>query len=1297
MKHVSLLLTFCSAMFIHLAGQSVNSNASELKDRNQNEVIIEDIAAILKKLTRPADNEKIQKLTSIKNYFERNLKNNPKTNLEKALSNATVSGQLTPDWLSMLSERWKLIAELKEPDDKLGWVEVRHPRLRQLKFENIYYEAGPPIGAFENAYLSVRFREGSEEDVLNVRLLDPKTNQSHWIVENVLLYPQAEEEGLSFLFSMEGIYPVATRYRVEVKIGKSDEPNQNFVPDLTVSLSPQTFIYHVPLLAAENESYAPIAVEEKDKGNKEKAKQDKKTKTNHSRINQMPNEDLNAKATPSDNMACGPAAAANSLDWLNKFDANLKGKFPDNRRTMLEKLKQYMDRNDTIGVRFDSFVTGKLALIDEYKLPIHVKYQTIHKIGNDKELKSRFGNNKAENKGGAGKEPDWEWFKSEMDKGEDVELHVGYYEIIKVPVKKGSKITKDSLVRKGGHWVAATGYTDHKSGKKTIYSKDDQDQSKKGGTRNNTHELGDYNGKTEFKPRAKKIITLWESTVSESYDSTINRKNALGTKKDFMPYAAVPYPWSTIQLNDERMKPDYPFATARKTTFPWVWVGAGAAGTGVLIWAFTQESDPKRPDTTPVHQIVARCKDVKKLLGADGASTLWISDIDAGSHSTAGITQYDYSPKSFNCRDIGMHAVVLTVTDARGAQASCTANVMVADAMPPNTHCADIQRDVGPNGEYQLKESDFTGMMSDNCTSVSTSFHPQQVNCRQGVAQRITLTGVDPSGNQSTCTVSLRLTDNTAPVIQCAQSHNADLNQNGTTEVPTALLIQHSSDNCGNTTVSPAQLSFSCQDLGTKQYLLTVSDESGNTASCRVDIRVRDLTAPRLLCPTMHTATLDQSGRISLSAQDIVSSATDNCGIQSVTPVQTNYTCSDIGNQRIQFTATDISGNTSTCEVLIAVHDKNPPTLMCKPAAVNLGPTGKYMLTDSDVVAHASDNCGSVNITYSKAEFDCNDIGEKIVTVTATDGSGNAASCATSVQVIAETELKAKCKDKRLSLDSMGKAVLKLSDIDNGSGGGCKPFTLTYNKRDFSCRDTGVIPVTLTATAADGTFSSCTARVSVTDTISPHITCNDVVISLDASGRAGIAAQDALTSQWDNCKIEKFEFSKSSFGCRDIGQNSVSLTATDAFGNKATCDVEANVIDERPPVARCRNIEVTITDPRRPIKISPMQVDRGSTDNCTIASRTVEPDEFTIQHVGPNPVTLTIYDASGNSSSCTAIVTVLPGLKGGDPDKSENNGIDAIDSYTSRQMQKKKNKWLVFWGNLLRNIQINPLYCATCR
>jgi hypothetical protein len=56
--------------------------------------------------------------------------------------------------------------------------------------------------------------------------------------------------------------------------------------------------------------------------------------------------------------------------------------------------------------------------------------------------------------------------------------------------------------------------------------------------------------------------------------------------------------------------------------------------------------------------------------------------------------------------------------------------------------------------------------------------------------------------------------------------------------------------------------------------------------------------------------------------------------------------------------------------------------------------------------------------------------------------------------------------------------------------------------------------------------------------------------------------------------------------------------------------------------------------------ITPELVDNGSSDNCSIASRSLDKASFDCSNVGDNTVVLTVKDPSGNSSSVSAIVTV---------------------------------------------------------
>ncbi|PKA83687.1 putative secreted protein (Por secretion system target) [Ulvibacter sp. MAR_2010_11] len=106
------------------------------------------------------------------------------------------------------------------------------------------------------------------------------------------------------------------------------------------------------------------------------------------------------------------------------------------------------------------------------------------------------------------------------------------------------------------------------------------------------------------------------------------------------------------------------------------------------------------------------------------------------------------------------------------------------------------------------------------------------------------------------------------------------------------------------------------------------------------------------------------------------------------------------------------------------------------------------------------------------------------------------------------------------------------------------------------------------------------------------------------------------------------------------GVSIVEFSATDSDGNTSTCSFTITVIDMEAPVAACQDITVELDPVTGSVTITPADIDNGSTDNCGIVTYSLDIDTFTCGNEGPNTVNLTVTDAEGNSSSCSATVTV---------------------------------------------------------
>lgn len=104
----------------------------------------------------------------------------------------------------------------------------------------------------------------------------------------------------------------------------------------------------------------------------------------------------------------------------------------------------------------------------------------------------------------------------------------------------------------------------------------------------------------------------------------------------------------------------------------------------------------------------------------------------------------------------------------------------------------------------------------------------------------------------------------------------------------------------------------------------------------------------------------------------------------------------------------------------------------------------------------------------------------------------------------------------------------------------------------------------------------------------------------------------------------------------------VNYIAIDPWDNEAICSFEIEVLDTISPVALCKNalIEVlpSVLDT---FILNPELIDGESFDNCGIESLSVFPSKFTCNLIGKDTlVTLTVFDAAGNSSTCTAFLRI---------------------------------------------------------
>ncbi|PHS05045.1 MAG: hypothetical protein COA88_12885 [Kordia sp.] len=99
---------------------------------------------------------------------------------------------------------------------------------------------------------------------------------------------------------------------------------------------------------------------------------------------------------------------------------------------------------------------------------------------------------------------------------------------------------------------------------------------------------------------------------------------------------------------------------------------------------------------------------------------------------------------------------------------------------------------------------------------------------------------------------------------------------------------------------------------------------------------------------------------------------------------------------------------------------------------------------------------------------------------------------------------------------------------------------------------------------APNCISTESITLSVVDDIQPIIACQNLALNIDGDGSVVITPSDIDNGCTDNCAIETMTLSQTVFDCTDIGQNMVTLTVTDAYGNVNTCNATVMVVASSP-------------------------------------------------------------------------------------------------------------------------------------
>lgn len=444
---------------------------------------------------------------------------------------------------------------------------------------------------------------------------------------------------------------------------------------------------------------------------------------------------------------------------------------------------------------------------------------------------------------------------------------------------------------------------------------------------------------------------------------------------------------------------------------------------------------------------------------------------------------------------------------------------------------------------------------------------------------------------------------------------------------------------------------------------LTINDGNGNTSTCTAQVTILDNLPPSITsCASNQDVNLNATCQLVVPDLVAQTTATDNCAA-TVTQSPAAGTILASGHNQthtVVITATDASGNSVSCNVILTGKDVTPPSAVCQNVTVLLDPNGQGTITAADVNFGSTDNCGTVNlVSVSPNTFNCLNLSVPVppsvwINEIHYDNSGADAGEFIELAGTAGIDL-SNYALVRYNGNNPAAAVIYTSSAQITTLTGTIPsqsngygtFAVFYAADGLQNGTSDGIALVNTSTntvvqllSYEGVFT-----VAAGQGLASGMTSTDIGVSESGTLAGGSVRLTGLGNQYGNFTWQA-EAAPASPGAINPGQtfpaaaNTVTLTVNDGNGNTSTCTASVTVLDQIDPVAVCQNISVNL-DANGNASITAMQVDNGSSDNCGIVSMTVTPSTFTCANVGPNTVTLTVTDASGNSHSCTATVTVV--------------------------------------------------------
>ncbi len=501
------------------------------------------------------------------------------------------------------------------------------------------------------------------------------------------------------------------------------------------------------------------------------------------------------------------------------------------------------------------------------------------------------------------------------------------------------------------------------------------------------------------------------------------------------------------------------------------------------------------------------------------------------------------TPASGSTFALGDTTVTCSATDSRGNKGTATAKITVRDTTGPALNLADQTIEAtGPNGAQATFNPTATDLVSgdrevtcDNTSGSTFSIGTATVSC----------SATDAAGNKTTGSFTITVGDTTAPSLSLTDAQAEATKPTGA-DVTYSASANDIVD--GDRPVSCSPASGSTFPIGATEVGCSTSDTRGNTAKGSLKVTVTDNTPPSLTLTDQKAEATSASGAVvtyETFANDIVD------GAVAVTCDKASGATFALGTTTVTCSATDTRGNKGTGSFTVIVKDTTAPTLK-----LDAGKTVEATGTSGAAVSYAASASDAVDGTVTpicdKVSGATFALGTTIVTCSATDKAGNAASGSFDIVVVDTTAPVLSVKDVTAEATSSTGAVVSYTATAKDLVDGDRAVTCTpASGSTFKLGDT---KVTCSTSDTRGNQASADFTVTVQDTTAPAL-AKPADIALTATSASGAVATYAPTGTDLVDGTVAAVCTPASGSTFALGTTQVSCTVTDKAGNKSAAQV----------------------------------------------------------------------------------------------------------------------------------------------